>query len=160
MVATLWGEHRVVGTRSQLPPPLADLDDDDEIWLRWCLETPNLGWWWVKGLLLCFIVRFPNCNGVREPDKLWLALIVQYTLATLIYRNIHVAIHLSKYTFMETFDCSLLHSVAFSESQWQSMAVLISSNWYCRREGRLHTPHDPIIAFSRILGIPKNSWTL
>ena len=27
--ATLWGEHRVVGTRSQLPPPLADLDDDD-----------------------------------------------------------------------------------------------------------------------------------
>ena len=31
MVATLWGEHRVVGTRSQLPPPLADLDDDDEI---------------------------------------------------------------------------------------------------------------------------------
>ena len=81
MVATLWGEHRVVGTRSQLPPPLADLDDDDEIWLRWCLETPNLGWWWVKGLLLCFIVRFPNCNDVREPDKLWLALIVQYTLA-------------------------------------------------------------------------------
>ena len=30
MVATLWGEHQVVGTRSQLPPPLADLDDDGD----------------------------------------------------------------------------------------------------------------------------------
>merc|ERR1712018_735142 len=57
---------------------------------------------------------------------------------------------------------SLCQSVAIMTicgSQWQSVAVI--ANLYQperrRREGQLRTPHDPMLAFSRIFSISRNS---
>ena len=55
---------------------------------------------------------------------------------------------------------SLLQYVAVCGSLWQLYFLQIDNHYRPerrRREGRLRTPHDPILAFSRIFGIPRNS---
>ena len=62
---------------------------------------------------------------------------------------------------------SLLQSMAICGSQWQSigsqLALAVIANLYQperrRREGQLRTPHDPMLAFSRIFSISRNSQT-
>ena len=63
---------------------------------------------------------------------------------------------------------SLLQSLAVCGNLWQSMEVsgsqlAVIANLYQperrRREGQLRTPHDPMLAFSRIFSIPRNSQT-
>ena len=60
---------------------------------------------------------------------------------------------------------SLLQSMAICGSQWQSIGsqLAVIANLYQperrRREGQLRTPHDPMLAFSRIFSISRNSQT-
>ena len=50
--------------------------------------------------------------------------------------------------------------VAVSGSLWQSLFLQIDNHYppeRRRREDQQRTPHDPILAFPRIFGIPRNS---